>query len=1029
MLKTGIWLERKKAFLCLLMALCVLSLCVIFSDGMGYGGVNKTGADSYSVTIRHYGIDAAEMERSVAIPLEDALLRIPGVTGVLSSAENSMARVFVRFSGKARGQYEALREAAQQVYESLPQSAQRPEIAGSDNSRIPVWAAAVSATGNRDDVFSIEKTVKPRLEKLEGAGEVLVSGAGPLEVIVVPDQEKIAALGLTPSAIAVVLGMNDALFPGGLLVQGDREIIVTVDGRIGSGENRSVSELGDMPIPIGEGKTITLSEIAVVFEQERKPDTYSRINGKRATVISIMGVAGADLRKLSKNIKKELSDPSLPFEFTVLSDRGAEEADALRSVFGAAGQGALMVALVCFFLNRRKIGEDSQSKNLSSVGLTGFFCAISVPAICLVSAAVLSAGGMTPNRNVLAGIAAGVGTAVDAIILCSEKLKRCKNFTDARSSLQRLHGPLIAGSVTTVAALLPVPAMGQGDAGVIAVSIAVVTFVALFFSLCPMPPLLLWGLQPTGLRRIYQRIERINTNGFTNRFKIIIDYLHSFTAFVFRKVCRFLAVNTGFCVKHPRVVVIVGVIVSVIGITALLIKSVDSGTYGSDNSVYAHVEFEGGLLAEEIDRLLADYGEDLSVKHGIDNVETAAKTGSGSVLISFDPKIINVDKARELARQIPIPGAFLFFPETASKERYWEIKIFGDDDKKCREIAEGLARSFAASPLVKQRVLNFKQGSQRLNLFPDREKFAALGLTFFETADTVRRGVHGPVAYKRISTQGETDVRIRLGDTSGEALSKSQTLGILAGMYGDQRLDSLVTTEESYEPSSIRREDRRRTASITIVTNPEDPRRMKEKLAGFLEGQILPPGYSVEFDPEAIRRAEALSKTALYFLLALLFCYMVLAAVNESFTVPFAIIFTIPPSLAVPAIFITITGLPFNIAAACAFVAVSGMTVNAAVLCASGLRENLKQMNGKNPLRLYLSLRRNLPALVATTVTTIAGAVPFLFLKEGVNLLVKTMAMVTVFGVGCSCLCAVSVLPALLVLMRKNPPERIKFFS
>jgi multidrug efflux pump subunit AcrB len=322
-------------------------------------------------------------------------------------------------------------------------------------------------------------------------------------------------------------------------------------------------------------------------------------------------------------------------------------------------------------------------------------------------------------------------------------------------------------------------------------------------------------------------------------------------------------------------------------------------------------------------------------------------------------------------------------------------------------------------------VLNFKQGSQRLNLFPDREKFAALGLTFFETADTVRRGVHGPVAYKRISTQGETDVRIRLGDTSGEVLSKNQTLGILIGMNGDQHLDSLVTTEESYEPSSIRREDRRRTASVTIVTKPEDPRRVKEKLAPFLESQVLPPGYSVEFDPDAIRRAEALSKTALYFLLALLFCCMVLAAVNESFTVPFAILFTVPPSLAIPAIFITITGLPFNTAAACAFVAVSGMTVNAAVLCAGGLRETLKQTNKKKSLGLYIALRRNLPALAATTVTTIAGAVPFLFLKEGVNLLVKTMAMVTVFGVGCSCLCAVSVLPAMMLLMKKNPPERI----
>jgi hypothetical protein len=199
-----------------------------------------------------------------------------------------------------------------------------------------------------------------------------------------------------------------------------------------------------------------------------------------------------------------------------------------------------MVAVVCFFLNRRKIGGGLPVKDRlafsrttfgrPSVGLTGFFCALSVPAVCLVSAAVLSAGGMTPNRNVLAGIAAGVGTAVAAIILCSEKLKRCNNLTDARSSLRRLHGPLIAGSVTTVAALLPIPAMNQGDAGVIAVSIAVVTLVALFFSLCPLPPLLLWGLQSTGSagktdRQMRNCPRRIINHGGTRSFNSFFCFL------------------------------------------------------------------------------------------------------------------------------------------------------------------------------------------------------------------------------------------------------------------------------------------------------------------------------------------------------------------------------------------------------------------------------------------------------------------------------------------------------------------------
>jgi multidrug efflux pump subunit AcrB len=207
-------------------------------------------------------------------------------------------------------------------------------------------------------------------------------------------------------------------------------------------------------------------------------------------------------------------------------------------------------------------------------------------------------------------------------------------------------------------------------------------------------------------------------------------------------------------------------------------------------------------------------------------------------------------------------------------------------------------------------------------------------------------------------------------------------------------------------------------ASITITTKTADPHRIKKQLMPMLNGIDLPPGYSFEFDPVAIRQAQALSGTIVYFLLALLFCYMVLASVNESFVIPLAILCSVPPSMAVPAIFLSIVGLPFNTATACAFVAVRGMAVNAAVLCSVGMND-IKPV-GSCRFLLFRSLRQNLPVLAATTLTTVAGSAPFLFLQEGANALVKTMALVTTLGVGSSCFFAVSVVPALFIINSKK---------
>jgi multidrug efflux pump subunit AcrB len=664
----GLNLERKKGSLCILAGICSLSLFVILNSGEK---INENKGGSYAVKIKHYGIDAEEMERNVTVPLEDALFAISGVMSVQSSSENSLSSVFVSFKPGTQGRYEAVRDAAQRVYETLPSSAQRPEILSSGNSRIPVWSAAFfdSSGDVKENVLAaqtLEKIVKPRLESLEGAGEVIVSGVGLTEIFIVLDQEKLASLGIEPQAVSSFLGMNDSIFSGGNIVLNNREIIITVDGRYEKPNSKARDKLSldRALIPIGEGKFTELSDIALITEQERQPDILSRLNGKKTASIAIMGRHGADLRKLSSNIKKELSDIDLPLDFTVLSDLGAEEAAAFHSVINAALSGAIMVALISLLLN---------GKNRFSI--SGLFCALAIPFVCLVSAAILSTGGFSVDRLLLSGIAAGVGTAVDAVILCSEKIRKCKNYDAAQAALSELAGPLIAGAATTVAALLPLSAVEDGGARIIAGAIAVVTITALVLSLTFLPPLLLWD---------------INSQK-TNRHITTLHIFKNTQRQIVRSMCRFLAANVRFCIRYPIFILSAAFALTASAILALFAKGVDTSGYGSEDSVYAQVEFDGGLLAEEADRLLASYGAQIAGGEGIKNVETGARTGSGSLLISFDPKLTQAQAVRDFAKQTPIHGGFVFFHENSSHDRYWEIKIYGDEDQKCRELAAELA--------------------------------------------------------------------------------------------------------------------------------------------------------------------------------------------------------------------------------------------------------------------------------------------------------------------------------------------------
>ncbi|MDR0503396.1 MAG: efflux RND transporter permease subunit [Treponema sp.] len=1052
-------LKRKKMSLCILAGICAVSLFVINNSGEK---INENAGDSYVIKIKHYGIDASEMERNVTIPLEDALSVIPGVISMQSSSENSLSSVFIRFTSGGKGRYEAVTDAAQRVYETLPLSAQRPEIFSSGSSRVPVWSASVSPAkgrGNPDDlnenlltVQELEKILKPRLESLEGAAEVLVSGAGLKEIVIALDQEKLAAAGLNPFVAAEFLSGNDSVYSGGNLAFSGKDLIITVDGRYeakGSSGINGAHPAGRALIPLGDGKYIELSQIAVIREQERIPDTISRLNGRKTAGIAVMGRHGADLRRLSAEIKKELSGGGA-YEFTVLTDLGAEENSAFRSVLNAAVLGAVMVALTCFLLN------INHFKNRMRLNYAGFFCALAVPVICLVSIAVLSICGFSVNRLMFAGIAAGVGTAVDAVILCSEKLRfmrrsspcECLNYKHASLALNELAGPLVAGAATTIAALLPLAFSGSGEMKIIASAIAAVTFTALALSLLFLPALLLW--EKDAFKKNY-----------AERFECFIRpaaaCLRHTLARISNVFYRFLAANIWFCVRFPVLILSISLIITIAAVTALYVKGADTGGYSSEDSVYAQVEFDGGLLTEEADRLLASYSDSLARNKGIKNIETRAGTGSGSILVSFDPRQTNAFLVRKMAKQIAVPGGFLFFSESSNRERYWEVFIHGDEDSKCRELARELARICAGHPVIRERVLNFKDGGKKIIFKPDAQRLAVSGAGFYEAANRIRYGVYGPVAYKRMEKDGEIDVRIRtdgknkMRDDSETfnvtRITREETYKILvsgasgknsaAGAAPSFYADSLMQITEDTEPSRIRRIDRRRTASITVTTAAMDPRRVREELRSLFAKLDMPPGYSVEFDPYAIRQAQALSSTVVSLLLAVVFCYMIIAAINESFTVPLLVLSAIPPSLAVPALCLVLSGSAYNSPVACAFIAVSGMTVNAGVLCVDELRRTLKkrfrqaQRSGTGggevelSLSIYRAIRRKMPALLSTTGTTVAGALPFLFLTEGINTLIRTLSLTGAVGIACSCICSITVIPSLLTIFSRGKLFRL----
>ncbi|MDR1046349.1 MAG: efflux RND transporter permease subunit [Treponema sp.] len=1008
-MKANSWLERKHAAFCILMMAASVSAALLaMRDNR-----REYDASSYTLTFRHYGVDAGEMERSIAIPLEDALAPLPGLLHITSTSENGRVRAFLRFDPDfaSYGRYEAVRDAVEEVYETLPGSVQRPEILSSSNSRIPVWSAAVFSRGEagtkRGNLSeTLERFVKPRLEALAGAGEVELSGIANREIRVALDPERSASLGIRPLDLASSLAGSDLILPAGRIESGNRKTLLVLDDRY-----RKLEDLKKAPFSIN-GVRINLEDIAEIREGEREPDNYSRLDGERAAGIMVMPASGAKLGKLSREIKRELEAiKDLPLDFQVLLDRGEEETKAFRSLILAALEGALAVSLMTFLMMPG--GKVSPAVFLS------------VPLISVFSLGILVFFGFSPDRPLLSGIASGLGAAVDAVIILAWEMRRAETAAEGLRVLGSLVPPLISSSCTTIVALIPLVLMDiSEECRTLAWGSGAVTLIALLASFSILPPFIFRGGNRREAAASHRRILNNDSRYFRGRGMELPlrQKLLAFLRFIKRRSLRTLAFSAGLVLRFPMLYVASALILSGGGILALGFIRPDTGGNESPGSIYAHIEFEGGFRAEEADRLLGIFSRKLKENSAVKHIQSSARSGSGSLLINFDPEKEKPEDLKKEIRRIGINGAFIYFPETGSGERNWTISVFGDDSSLCRKFAREAAGLSASLGLVRETVLNFKDGGGRIDLYPDRERFREAGAWFYPAADTIRRNVHGPVAYKRLEDSGEVDVRVL-----GEGIPDKEKVFSIPLTLKDAypvRVDSLMKAAESRESSAIERQGRRRSASFTIRTGPLDPRRLRKSIMPLFDRMELPPAYSIVFDQDAIKQAENLSGTILWFLLALLFCSMVIAASSESLKAPLVILPVIPPSLALPLLILLILGKPLNEAAAASFIALSGVAVNAAVLVAGALASlpHGKRLSSRD---IYFILRSKSPLLLATAGTTMAGAFPLFFSAGEPGNLVQILSLVIFWGVLTSFICSITLVPALFILFEKRIAKKM----
>lgn len=960
--------ERPITVICIILAIFLVSIW--FLSDAEFGPNEAASNAMFTVTTRHYGVDTREIERTISIPMEDALAALCGAVWTSSSSEYGKSTVSVRFedSVKPPDAAELLRDAVERVYGRLSSSVQKPEIRSLSEGSGPIWIGWADIPPDRNGI-SLEKTVKPAFEKLDGAGLVEVSGSGQNEIFLLMDEEKIAHSALHMDEIAVSLASIDCLASAGSRRLGNSSIPIIIDGRY-----QSIEGIGSHFYSDENTLPISIDSIAELEERERQAWQRSAINGVEKPLIAIMPSGTANLIKLSKDIQREckILEKDYGIEFKTILDAGEEITASFASALRAVIIATLSTGLACIFFF-----SDKNSRKR----VYGYLPLITLPYLMLLALAILSLCSVSLDSFVLSGIAAGMGGAGEAMIVGAHYLSGNCSSVDKKRSVKKLTKVLAGGMMTTVIVLVPLSKMdylAEGT-GSLALALGIISLISFLMTSLVLP--------------VFNPLAESCT------------VRHSSPVI---RISAWLAERT---VRRNKIIVTAFILVSIFAVIALRFSRISIKNTVHGNRVEAYIEFDAGRTIESVNEKLLAFAGRLHTIEGIGTVYSTARSGSASLVLEYSPEILKRSQAVEVLETLPLDGGFVWIPQSTESESTWQIKIFGDDDELCRRIAKSIANEVALKDIPGAIVFEFKEGPEDLIIKPDRKLTAMAGIPFFKIGEAIRRSVFAPVLYKRIGEDGETDLRIgivREQDAGIDGLLDT----VINSVRGPVRIRSFVNLIRSRDVQTVKREDRRRVASMIIKTKESDPFKLKSELSQIFKNQYLPPSYSIHFDPEAIEKAIKLKGSIWLFLLALFFCYGALAILSESFVFPIVPIIALVPSLSFPLLLLTLGGGTINPSISCAFVAVSGMVINSSILLAQEIRERMK---GRKITRMdiYAVSVKNLPVLCAISVCSITGSFPFLFLNESGNSLARAISFVALCGGMAAFFVTVFFIPAL----------------
>ncbi|RZM69548.1 acriflavin resistance protein [Pseudoalteromonas rubra] len=949
------------------------------------------------VDVSFVSASAQEIEQSVLIPIESALINLPQLRKITSRSRTGWGRIVLEVNHKSDVN-EVLDKVKLKVdgITTLP-TEMDPLIIRRTESIETVYEMVLTGDLPLAELKVVAREIRDDLLQNDGIAIVeLLSQQEEISIEVSP--EILRAYGLTIQELSQRISEYSTDISAGQLKADSGIIAVRVENQRYFGD-----EFKRIPVKVGEyGEQVFLSDIAIISDNLTEDKKYAKYNGKNAITLIVKATEDQNIIPIATAVKRYIAqkNQALPYglKLETFVDMTYYLNARLDMMLENLLQGAILVAVMLSVFLRFKLA---------------MWVMIGLPACFLGTILMMPVFGVSINILSLFAFIMVLGIVVDDAIVIGESAyseieKSGHSIENVVKGAKKVATPATFGVLTTMAVFAPSLFLTGPDSADF-YAIAVVVLLCLAFSLIESKFIL-----PAHIAHC--RFAPIRPGSWRDKFN------HGFQNFIQTRYQPALlfsirwrwSVLIGFC----------GLFATAIALfTSGQVKSVLNPKVPHDFpsinvEMYANTSSDQAIeTLQRIEQVILAVDEETAQQYGQKMLASVlALNDSRTQLRIITPLVedtIRPYDTFELARRwraaMPdLPGVKSFHIQDDlngnGTQGDFGYRLYGSDlntlEKASRELVEQLQMQPGLYDINSS--LNASGIQVLLSLRPSGQK---LGLTLDDIARQVNGGLYGQEAQRVIRNGEEVRVLVRYPFADRQSLSDLEyalirTPGGHTAMLGDVATYEIVSAS-----SEIQRRQGFRT--VFISGSIDENLVAADRVIGHIEKQIL-PNIKLRF-PEVqsklggtlqLKQAQQ-SEQLLLFLAGIVVVYMLLAIPLRSYTQPFMIMIAIPFSLTGAIWGHYLWGLDFSVMSTFGLIAAAGVVVNDSLVMSDYINQLRKRGMVLREAVIQAGCAR-FRAIVLTSITTCLGVLPIMFETSLQAQLVIPMAV----SLGCAILFA-----------------------